>query len=430
MSFGANSFGATSFGALDQPATGGAVTHTATATLNAQSATLSGASSRTGAAVTHTASATLTASSATLSGAASRTSASGYDYRIAVIGDSNASGRGSFSQTNSAASADLYDVSGSVVTLADPWDAGTDTYSVLSDAGSAAGSYVQHLADLFDGAGKSTLWIPANKGGTTSTSWAYSTLTSTCYGAMKARIDAAGGVDVIIIHLGANDAIGGMSQATFTSNMNAIIGHLATDFPTAKLYLQKIHHNSSATTTNIDNIRAAVDDIWANNASIRRGADLEGISTGVHYGQTGNTTTCTSELNEVALRTYNALMAVTHTASASLHPSSATVSGSSSRTAAIVTHTATASLSASSASVHGTASRSSASTGGLSPADIAAIVAAVRADLAPELARIDVAISSRLSAASPTVDVRQMNGATVVGDGSEANPWRGVGVSP
>jgi hypothetical protein len=28
------------------------------------------------------------------------------------------------------------------------------------------------------------------------------------------------------------------------------------------------------------------------------------------------------------------------------------------------------------------------------------------------------------------VDVQLMNSATVIGDGSEADPWRGVGVSP
>lgn len=229
------------------------------------------------------------------------------DYKIAIIGDSNASGRGSFSQTNSAGNAWLYDVAGNVVALADPWDAGTDTYSALSDSASAAGSYVQHLADLLSAAGKSTLWIPANKGGTTSTSWAYSTNTTTCYGAMKARLDAVGGVDVIIIHLGANDAIGGMSQATFAANIGAIIGHLATDFPAAKIYLQKIHHNSSASSINVDAIRAGVDDVWNGSSGCLRGADLEGISTDVHYGQTGNTTTCTAELNEVALRTYDAI---------------------------------------------------------------------------------------------------------------------------
>lgn len=302
MSFGVNSFGVGSFGSLAE-VSGGGSSVTLTIQDTAQSQTLEAFSlSSNGASDLgiQDVSQAQSIANATLS------IIPAVDFKVAILGDSNASGRGSFSQTNSASNAWLYDVSGNIVTLADPWDSGSDTYSVLSDSGSAGGSYVQHLADLLSAAGKSTLWIPANKGGTKASDWAYSTNTTTCYGAMKARIDAAGGADVIIIHLGANDAISAVSQATFTSQMNAIIGHLVTDFPTAKIYLQKIHHNSSATTTNIDNIRAAVDDIWNGSSGCRRGADLEGISTGVHYGQTGNTTTCTSELNEVALRTFNA----------------------------------------------------------------------------------------------------------------------------
>ena len=35
-----------------------------------------------------------------------------------------------------------------------------------------------------------------------------------------------------------------------------------------------------------------------------------------------------------------------------------------------------------------------------------------------------------LQATTIPVDAQKMNGADIVGDGSEANPWRGVGVSP
>jgi hypothetical protein len=231
------------------------------------------------------------------------------DVRGVPMGDSNGSGRGSFNQTNSAAEAYLFDNSGVVVALTDPYDGPPNTYAALDDGTSAAGSYVHHLADLLDAAGKSVMFIPANKGGSKASDWT-STAAGSNYAALKARVNAAGGDGpdlVFFIHLGANDAIAGVSQATFTSNMNTVIANLAADFPSAKLAMQKIHHNSSATTTNIDNIRAAVDDLWANNSDVSRGADLEGITTNVHYGQTGNTTTCTSELNEVALRTYGAV---------------------------------------------------------------------------------------------------------------------------
>ena len=332
MSFGTTSYGTNSYG-VDNVVAIGPVTHTASGSIVSDSATITASASRAGATITHTASGALVSPSASISATTSR---SAYNLRICVIGDSNASGRGSFSQTTSATSADLYDNSGNIIPLADPWDGGSQTYSVLDDTGSFGGSYIPKLADLFDAAGKSTLWIPANKGGSKASDWAYSTNTTTMYGAMKARIDAAGGVDIIIIHLGANDAINGVSQATFTSQMTAIIGHLVTDFPTARIYLQKIHHNSSATVGAIDAIRASVDELWANVSGLYIGADLEGITTNVHYGQTGNTTTCTSELNTVATRTYQALTTTTHLSTGALSATSATISGRGNRPNVII----------------------------------------------------------------------------------------------
>ena len=40
------------------------------------------------------------------------------------------------------------------------------------------------------------------------------------------------------------------------------------------------------------------------------------------------------------------------------------------------------------------------------------------------------AVVSALQATTIPVDTKKMNGADIVGDGSEANPWRGVGVQP
>lgn len=50
----------------------------------------------------------------------------------------------------------------------------------------------------------------------------------------------------------------------------------------------------------------------------------------------------------------------------------------------------------------------------------------------PSAASIAAAVVAALQAASPLipVNVRQMNDADVIGDGSEEDPWRGVGVSP
>ncbi len=231
------------------------------------------------------------------------------DYRIVPAGDSNASGRGSFNQTNSASDAYLFDNTDTIVPLTDPYDGGTNNYTALDDGGSAAGSYVHHLADLMDAAGKSVMFIPANKGGTTSGGWT-STSAGTEYAALKDRINAAGGDGddlIILLHLGANDALASVSQATFKTNIETIVGHLNTDFPLSKKYLQKIHHFTSAPVGAVDTIRAGVEDVLAGSSGCLRGADLDGITTNIHYGATGVSGTCTSELNEVALRTYGAV---------------------------------------------------------------------------------------------------------------------------
>ena len=45
-------------------------------------------------------------------------------------------------------------------------------------------------------------------------------------------------------------------------------------------------------------------------------------------------------------------------------------------------------------------------------------------------ADIAAAVLAALNATTIPVDTKKMNGADIVGDGSEANPWRGVGVQP
>ena len=40
------------------------------------------------------------------------------------------------------------------------------------------------------------------------------------------------------------------------------------------------------------------------------------------------------------------------------------------------------------------------------------------------------AVVSALQATTIPVDTKKMNGSEIIGDGSEINPWRGVGVSP
>lgn len=306
MSFGVDSFGLGSFGAPVDVAGGGS---SATLTIQdvAQSQTLESFS------LSANGASDLSIQSIAQAQAIDNVTLSvipSVNYRVVPTGDSNASGRGSYNQTNSATAAYLYDNAGNVVALADPYDGGaSQTYSVLDDGVSPGGSYVQHLADLLDAAGKSVMVIPANKGGTQSSSWT-ATTAGTEYAALKNRVNAAGGDGsdlIFLIHLGANDADSSVAQATFKSRIETFVGNLNADFPLARKYLQKVHHFSGAPGGAVDTIRAGVDDVWNGSSGCLRGADLDGITTNIHYGATGVPGTCTSELNEVALRTFNAV---------------------------------------------------------------------------------------------------------------------------
>lgn len=64
-------------------------------------------------------------------------------------------------------------------------------------------------------------------------------------------------------------------------------------------------------------------------------------------------------------------------------------------------------------------------------ASAAATVISSTGSTPPTAAAIASAVRSELETGSPVpVDVQQMNSAEVIGDGTEGNPWRGVGVSP
>jgi len=302
MSFGVDSFGVVSYGApaaVGAPGAGSVPGATGTSTGSGTGGDASaGATSN-----ASVAAATGTGAGSGAGGAASSSNRPTVDRAFAIIGQSNASGRGTNNQTAPAGGAYLYDNSGAFVALADPWDAGPNTYSVLDDgipagASSGYGSCVPGLAQSYATAGKSTLWVPANKGTTNINSWQRNLATTSLYGAMKARIDAAGGVDTIIIHLGESDAMSGTAQATFTTKMNQLVTDLIADFG-CQVYLHKIH-NFSGYAAGTAAIRAAIDDCWTGSSGVKPGADLDGITTNVHF-------VTNTDISTVVSRTYAAL---------------------------------------------------------------------------------------------------------------------------
>lgn len=222
------------------------------------------------------------------------------------VGQSNMDGRGASNQAAPAAGAYLFDSAGGFHALTDPWAGlpygGTATYSVLDDGGSSAGSYIPRLAQRYIDAGEPTLWIPAAKGSTSISQWARNLATTSLYGAMKARVDAAGGVDAIIWHQGENEAFGAPNQATYETNLANLVANFASDFGNPVVVVQKIH-TMAGYEAGCATIRAAQENvIAAGNNGIKRGADLDGITTAVHF-------TTSTQLTEVADRTFVAINA-------------------------------------------------------------------------------------------------------------------------
>ena len=275
MSFGINSFGVGSFGAAEVVSGGSGLS------INCSIGTASASGFD---ADFNNAGLTINCGTGTASAsgyASSITSLPAVTKKIAFIGDSNGDGRLSNNQPFTGSGSYVYKHDGSVVAMADPVGAGPYTYSVFDD-GNGTGSLFPRVAQSYYSNGQSILAVPCCKGGTQASNWNRSTLTTTLYGAMKARIDAVGGVDKIVIFLGANDAIGGVSQATFVSRINTLISDLHGDFPSTEIYLQKIH-DFTGYGTNVQVIRAGVQQVWENNATVKRGADFDGITTSVHY---------------------------------------------------------------------------------------------------------------------------------------------------
>ena len=58
------------------------------------------------------------------------------------------------------------------------------------------------------------------------------------------------------------------------------------------------------------------------------------------------------------------------------------------------------------------------------------VAAITRINSLPTAADNSAAVVAALQGTTIPVDALKMNGADIIGDGSEANPWRGVGVQP
>lgn len=235
----------------------------------------------------------------------------GVGITVAVAGESNASGRGATNNTAPATNAFLYSVDGVYRQLADPYDkaAGADTYSISADA-SAGGSAIPRLAQRIVDSGETVCFIPCAKGGTRISAWARNVSTTTLYGAMKARIDAAGGADHLIMWIGANDAIAGETEANFEADLSQFVTDVQSDFG-CPVVLPKLHYASgSYSDAQADLMRAAQDTVIAGTSGAVSGGDLNGLTSALHFSSAelivvANTIYAAAFTPPLILRTWN-----------------------------------------------------------------------------------------------------------------------------
>lgn len=221
---------------------------------------------------------------------------------LGIIGDSNASGRGD-AQTAPSGACHMYDSAGGFHPLAYPFDGlpygGTETYAALADGVSALGNWVLPLAGLFIADGEPVLMIPASRGGTKVVDYARSVSTATCYGAMKARFDAAGGVDMVIVHTGNNDVTAGTAEATLQTQLTTLVSDLRSDFASCSVLINLMNY-AGGVPANLTALRNAEAYVIANSAGAYLGGDVAPI-TALHFGTV-------TEMADFAARVYAKLV--------------------------------------------------------------------------------------------------------------------------
>ncbi len=183
---------------------------------------------------------------------------------ITILGQSNAAGRGTNNQTAPASDAYLYDVAGTWHALADPTNGlpygGTVQYSALDDIAQqsgGAGSWAVPLAAAFVAAGEPCAVLNNSVGGAPSASFLPSTLTTTGYGAFRARSNAAGGPDFVVWHQGEAEIDSGTSTFGYQSNLTSIIDYAIGDWPWAKFAVNLLAYKKSDGASNWTNIHTA-----------------------------------------------------------------------------------------------------------------------------------------------------------------------------
>lgn len=210
----------------------------------------------------------------------------------------------------------------SKITNASIYASASAVHAVQATSATATNSYFGKLATACMAAGIPVAFVPVALGSTALATWAVSASTSTLYGAMLAVATTIGAHKAVLWWQGEGDCSIGTTRSAYESGLNALIDDWCiTRFPTAMWVLMNLNAagntagsgGTGASDTGFNAIHAAISNVAATNIHVGAMADMDGAFASIHYASM-------SEVNEVALRAYNAIIPlITSVATATLN---------------------------------------------------------------------------------------------------------------
>jgi hypothetical protein len=196
-------------------------------------------------------------------------------------------------------------------TSGQPFDSivsGDSTTYAVNATTAGRGSYCGSLATRLMAQGIPCAFVPCALESTGISAWAPGTNTATLYGAALARATAVGAHEAVLWWQGEANVGDSTTRSAYETALNAIINDwCGTRFPGAKFILVNLCETSGTTgggssgsSTGYDAIHAAIANVGATNANVGAVADMVSAFGQLHFETVG-------EINEVALRIYNAL---------------------------------------------------------------------------------------------------------------------------
>ncbi|MDB5266654.1 MAG: hypothetical protein JWN89_469 [Parcubacteria group bacterium] len=216
-----------------------------------------------------------------------------------VAGQSNASGRGVTNNSYSHASlkATMFGNNDTWADLTDPLDSSTGQVdSISTDTFSEMGSPYPLVATSFLADQSVPIaFIPVAKGGSSMSEWARSLATTTLYGSMYRRINAAGGsIKGILWFQGESDADHGVdhgsglgaTRANYLADLTALANNVNSDFGSKLIVTQLAYSGAPPHVTYLDDVRLAQKDAWDAGGNVLAGPAFPDVNLADQGGDT------------------------------------------------------------------------------------------------------------------------------------------------